>query len=709
MRQGMFTLSRQTVRVRDRKVRPDTTHCAEPSHLPFGQTHKHCSGHMSSNRKEIRAFLSSWVNTDTSPHFAVLVQGEWGCGKTYFIKSIADEKGFTRRRIIYASLFGLDTIDALELQLFYASASSTAKLAYRGAKIAASVLKGTFRIDLNGDSAADGSIDAKLDGIERIIQTALKNLDGSVLILDDLERTGIPHATLLGMINAFVEHSDIRVILIANTKKITDEDFRRFNEKVVGQSFELAADSEGALATFIENVSPKKIREAIHARRDAIETLFRQSTHNNLRALRHYVWQLSMLLSKLHLHHLQNNQLVDALIHQMFIFFMEFKLDLSEGSLGLSTLDLKGRHDDETSEVWFVYDYSVDRDKPPSQKQKTLRKYANGGEYGISTVITVKQWISILETGVVDTDWLNREIERCEIVAGARAWPAWKRLWHLHDWDFSDGSHVEFESDVADIFEKLGRAEYTDPHEFLHVAGILLQFSRYGVVSNRTEELLAEMKKYADQNLAPQADYDMCRSVITEDFTSSFGLGYAGRNNPEFRELLGHLRTGLSKRIDEWKELHAADYLLGLLKTDILRFLGNLTIVNSRPEQRFLREPILHRIAPSRFVEVWLTLPRQSERGLAGALDERYSYRPELLDQEAVWWENVRHELCLRKLSEQTKPRAYQIARLIESVDQEILWQWHQKRLRVLLTQVTCEPADIAWTLRQVCSQARIT
>lgn len=191
------------------------------------------------DRADIKTYLSNYANSETSPKFAVLIEGEWGCGKTHFVKSIIEDKSFTSKKIVYLSLFGVGSTESLETQLFFASASTGAKLLHNSARIFGTAVKAGFRVDINGDGKPDANVNSGFGGLDSFVQNTLNNLDSSVLVLDDLERCEIPIPELLGVINGFIEHGDTRVILIANSKKLEDTKFAEFREKIIGHSFML--------------------------------------------------------------------------------------------------------------------------------------------------------------------------------------------------------------------------------------------------------------------------------------------------------------------------------------------------------------------------------------------------------------------------------------------------------------------------------------
>ena len=153
---------------------------------------------------------------------AVMIDGEWGCGKTYFVRealipAIAkyeevkpEEK---KRRIIYTSLYGVNSVDEISKQIIvntYLEKVGKAKgLIQTSSKIfgAALSLLPAFGIDIDVKD-----LSGKL--------SELLQVKNSILVFDDLERCDCPLNEVLGYINTFVEQEGIKVILIANEKEI---------------------------------------------------------------------------------------------------------------------------------------------------------------------------------------------------------------------------------------------------------------------------------------------------------------------------------------------------------------------------------------------------------------------------------------------------------------------------------------------------------
>lgn len=632
---------------------------------------------MSVDRAEVEKFLKNWANTSSKPHFAVLIEGRWGCGKTHFVTKLLEDDAFTDRKPIYLSVFGIADIQSLETSLFYASASTATKTLHKGMGLAGSIFSGALTLGTGGILGGTANLNKVVDAATSQLEQSAKNMDGAFLVLDDLERCQIPMSELLGVVNRFVEHGDTRVVLCANTDSLNDDHFKAFKEKVVGQSFLLESDPDSALASFMAEIGHPETREVLLRHQKEILDLYGKSGFHNLRALRQFVWQLASIFEKMKLEYRQNDKLVQNLVVQFFIFFIDFKLDLSDETASLTPHDLLGKYDEGKDNVRSVYEFSFDKDKEPTPKQRVFRKYEQ--DNGIRTVITVQNWISILTSGVVDTGRLNAELAQSDEVAGVEAWPSWRRLWHLYSWDFSDGSESDFWSDVKDMQSNLDHGRYVEVGEFLHVVGVSIMLADHNLIGQTVPETIVRLKKYIDEKFVTQLTDDRCRGV-TERFGRHLdaydGLGFIGREGDEFKEVVDHLVKKMDAWHQAWLRQDAGKQLLKYLTEDWIRFFGNLTVINHAPEQRYLDVPILTTIDAATFVDAWLNLSREYERLVVGSMKDRYEYRPSLLDAEGPWWREIQGELKRRVEMSESKPRNVQIEGLIEQINSSIIERW---------------------------------
>lgn len=164
-------------------------------------------------------------------NYAVMIDGEWGCGKTYFIeKRLCGElekheedkarnlKGYKLKKIIYLSLYGVNSLEEISKQIlmesYLARAGKVKGLFKKGTEITGKMLPVIFDFinPIAGLELKPENIANALDGF-----LSVKN---SILIFDDLERCNCPVNEILGYINTFVEHEGMKVLIVANQKEI---------------------------------------------------------------------------------------------------------------------------------------------------------------------------------------------------------------------------------------------------------------------------------------------------------------------------------------------------------------------------------------------------------------------------------------------------------------------------------------------------------
>jgi hypothetical protein len=173
--------------------------------------------------KEIIDLIVEYV-TDKRYKQAVLIDGDWGSGKTFFVqeklieslKTNVESGAENKKNVLYVSLYGIesfsqiiDDIYAVNLEIFFDS-----KLGHgTGKKIG----KG---INFTSKLMATGMKYFNLDKDDLPKLSDMIEVKNSIIIFDDLERCSIDTNQLLGFINNLVEHNSIKVIIVANQAEI---------------------------------------------------------------------------------------------------------------------------------------------------------------------------------------------------------------------------------------------------------------------------------------------------------------------------------------------------------------------------------------------------------------------------------------------------------------------------------------------------------
>ena len=196
--------------------------------------------------KQLKEFFAPFLdekNENRVVSRSMLIDGPWGCGKTYqimdFLKNHQEEFENKKRMIGYISLFGLDSIEAINNEICNALFSHSRKMMNR---IKRSV--NVFGKTLNACSYFNSGLKPVAELVECISNQlggdskTIKNQ--SVIIIDDLERLStdkVSYSDLLGYLNGLMA-GNCRIICIMNSKaiinstQIEQNGFKDFYEKV---------------------------------------------------------------------------------------------------------------------------------------------------------------------------------------------------------------------------------------------------------------------------------------------------------------------------------------------------------------------------------------------------------------------------------------------------------------------------------------------
>lgn len=157
---------------------------------------------------------------------AVLIDGEWGAGKTFFVKEkllMRMKEELSEKRIYYISLYGVSSSEQIVDEIYSSMVEEIIdeKLGEKNGRV---VEKGIF---FTSKLITAGMKYFNVDTKDLPQLSDIKKLKDAIIIFDDLERCELEINQTLGVINNLVEHNDIKVILVANQKEIGKINFSR--------------------------------------------------------------------------------------------------------------------------------------------------------------------------------------------------------------------------------------------------------------------------------------------------------------------------------------------------------------------------------------------------------------------------------------------------------------------------------------------------
>mgnify|MGYP000409781204 CR=1 FL=1 len=166
---------------------------------------------------EIENVIAEYLKNPRA-EYAVLIDGDWGSGKTYFlthslmkiIKTIDDGKG-QRRKYAYISLYGAKSIDEVSKEIVFQCLGKKHKKKFETADTIIETASNILTASL-------GAVNIDLSKIKDTL--AKIDINSWIICFDDLERCCLHINEILGYMNHLVEHNNCKVIVLANEKEI---------------------------------------------------------------------------------------------------------------------------------------------------------------------------------------------------------------------------------------------------------------------------------------------------------------------------------------------------------------------------------------------------------------------------------------------------------------------------------------------------------
>jgi hypothetical protein len=414
---------------------------------------------------------------------ATLIDGEWGSGKTYLVKSAL--KGADP---LYISVNGAKTTDELRMRLFN--------------EIYPLLSSGTFKVL--------GSLAKSVAGIFRL-KTDLKLGDiadiptDRILIIDDLERKAMPIQELFGFINEFVEHGDNQVVLIANDREIKDADYKTLKEKVIGYTLRVHPDLLQAVDHFIEDLDPNYIR-FIQNRKSKIQEILREINVSNLRIVRHVINDFSTI------YHILIKDIDDEQINDMFLLYLAITGLLKTGQMDRS--DLLRRPTEPYFAGWLLHD------KTKSDVLRGISKRLSQIDL-FSPVLSNEFLANRILDGFIDTDQLRAGINDQKSKTDGSVNPSWRVLWY-----YLDLSDQEFLTALDRFASDWQNRNFTVPGEIIHACGVHLELSKEGFLSKSSAQSEAECASYIEDLKSMTLTLNNDEPWWEHHNSGAFGLGF---------------------------------------------------------------------------------------------------------------------------------------------------------------------------------------
>ena len=392
--------------------------------------------------KHITDYLGKYLKL-SKPDFAVMIKGEWGSGKTYFIKKYIDDIKALKKKYCYVSLNGISKKTDIIAQLL--SCKLYGKIGNWISRIC-KTLSGAFPyVNMNvGDLF-------KTEDFRSLLKD-------NIIIFDDFERCKIDCCELLGYMSEFVEQQNLHVIIIADESKIvcknqddasdsnTDNEYWQRKEKIIGKTLELVADDRAIIPDVIQYVDSV-----------VIKGLLIENTENIL--------QLLEKLKK-YIHNEQTNYRIVKHIFREFCFVFENIIN------GINTRDDQKTAFDELFARFFVMSYCLQSSFLTIEEIKTCIKYFLLDEEKNEKITCFREKFPfcIGDTFIDSEIWINvfkhKPVNSSNLIEHIHNRvnpdiPNWEKLWHFYEMDDEDIETV-YNAVMKEISEQKHQERFSD-------------------------------------------------------------------------------------------------------------------------------------------------------------------------------------------------------------------------------------------------------
>lgn len=207
---------------------------------------------------------------------ALMLTGEWGCGKTYFIENTLRDTLSDSTILIRVSLFGITESGELRKavkQAWFQSwienkAFAKEDVTEENTQKKEGRLSKTFRFFKDSKNIINSFSDYLPDQIKILSNIDLTefiplknsiNEKTVVLVFDDLERCQMKDAETLGVINDYCENNKFHTIIVANQEKMQSKEsdktsYKEIKEKIIQRTIEYIPDYKEIVHTVVNQV-----------------------------------------------------------------------------------------------------------------------------------------------------------------------------------------------------------------------------------------------------------------------------------------------------------------------------------------------------------------------------------------------------------------------------------------------------------------------
>lgn len=438
----------------------------------------------------IQDIFKEYLNTSET-QYALLINGTWGSGKTFFWKTTLKEIVHRQNlNPIYLSLNGLSTAAQLQQHLMI-------KLIPFFGKSENRTLKNVLRLTGNVGTAAAKIFKVDLSKIMSGVTLDGFKFTDKVVCFDDLERCQMPIKEVLGFINDFVEHKNLKCIILADAVKMNDYDqYLEIKEKVIGRELDYEPELKSVLPTLYERYKNHSLYyRFLQTHQDYIFGVFFEYDEFNLRII-------SFFLDSLYKVHETLDSFESQFQQEVILFIAVISIEFKRGKLSSTDIDdpygLKDvnyfRFQTTGKNTPMGGLFATDNKEPeiePNYNEIFYLKYVEGRIEEFQYYNSIYRYIL---SGYLDSQKLNSELKaRKPEEQSAEV----KDFMRLVQYDFRSIPSQEFKELVPKVLSNAENGIYT-LYDYDRLSNFYHFFSKNGLIDKTNDEIDKLLSKGID-------------------------------------------------------------------------------------------------------------------------------------------------------------------------------------------------------------------
>ncbi len=479
------------------------------------------NGRQSMTTKHIEQIFTDYLKIDKT-QYAVLLNGGWGCGKTYFwkykLEKIAESNDF---KTIYVSLNGISKIDDLDYQLFIKLLPLISNQENRA-------LKNSTRFVGNLlNKLSTNYLKSSLSDIFKGLSIDSFNFSNYIVCFDDLERCQIPVKEVLGFINNLVEHKYLKTIILAHENEIEkSEGYERIKEKVVGRDLKFELDISSTLPNlFAKFKANKDFHSFLADQNNFILEILLEYKQENLRIIAFYLDLLERVFPAF-------KNVESTYIQEIILFSAIISIEFKRGELTSADYnDFKGI--DEISEYYFSLNIARAIAKSDKEEVERIKPYKENFydrylDKRVKTYFFYPSIYSYILSGYFNQTDLELEIKKRYPEVISKEVQDFRALIHQK---FRELSNDEFKRLTKDVLQCAKEGKYFI-YDYVQIANFFYFFSKNKMISESKEDIYKVI--FEGLNIA-KARKEINDSVLEN-------LLYFGDDNPDVTIIKNHIK-----------------------------------------------------------------------------------------------------------------------------------------------------------------------